>query len=120
MGRSIALALVVVLLAIGAPQKPFADGSSSVAAFSIGTDHGLKFLGEASVGGKGACHLAVDASQSAHVSDHDDAAVLRQALDRRVPVDDAEGDRSADGHAAPPAPRRADVRSCTMSTTART
>jgi 6-phosphogluconolactonase len=51
-----------VLLAVGAPKEPYADGSSSVAAFSIAADHGLKFLGDASVGGKGACHLAVDAT----------------------------------------------------------
>lgn len=49
-----------VLLAVGAPNQPFADGTSSVAAFAIGPDHGLKFLGEASTGGRGACHLAVD------------------------------------------------------------
>lgn len=51
-----------VLYACGAPAVPFADGSSSVAAFSISQDHGLKFLGEASTGGKGACHVAVDAT----------------------------------------------------------
>lgn len=51
-----------VLLAIGAPNTPFADGTSSVAAFSIAADHHLGFLGEASVGGRGACHLAVDSS----------------------------------------------------------
>ena len=48
-----------VLLAIGAPNTPFADGGDSVAAFAIAADHSLKFLGEASTGGKGACHLAV-------------------------------------------------------------
>lgn len=51
-----------VLYACGAPVTPFADGSSSVAAFGIGRDHGLKFLGEASTGGKYACHVAVDAT----------------------------------------------------------
>jgi 6-phosphogluconolactonase len=51
-----------VLYACGAPATPFADGSSSVAAFTISQDHGLKFLGEASSGGKGACHVAVDAT----------------------------------------------------------
>lgn len=51
-----------VVYACGAPGTPFADGSSSVAAFSIGQDHDLKFLGEASSGGKGACHVAVDAT----------------------------------------------------------
>lgn len=48
------------LLAVGAPKEPSADGTSSVAAFAIDQDHGLKFLGELSAGGKGACHLAVD------------------------------------------------------------
>jgi len=48
-----------VLLAIGEPAKPFLDGSGSVAAFSISKDHRLTFLGEASSGGKGTCHLAV-------------------------------------------------------------
>lgn len=51
-----------VLYACGAPATPFADGSSSVAAFAISPDHGLKFLAEASSGGKGACHVAVDAT----------------------------------------------------------
>lgn len=51
-----------VLYAVGSPNKPFADGTSSVAAFSIAADRSLKFLGETSSGGKGACHLAVDAT----------------------------------------------------------
>ncbi|MBC8127754.1 MAG: lactonase family protein [Gloeobacteraceae cyanobacterium ES-bin-144] len=51
-----------VLLAVGAPKVPLADGSSTVAAFEIGSDHVLTFLGEASTGGKGACHLAVDST----------------------------------------------------------
>lgn len=51
-----------VLYACGQPGQGFADGSSSVAAFEIGKDHGLKFLGESSAGGKGACHVAVDAT----------------------------------------------------------
>jgi len=51
-----------ILYACGQPNQPFADGTNSVAAFSIGADHGLKFLGEASAGGKGACHVAVDAT----------------------------------------------------------
>lgn len=53
-----------VLYACGAPIKDFGDGTNSVAAFSIGGDHALKFLGEASSGGKGACHVAVDATGS--------------------------------------------------------
>jgi 6-phosphogluconolactonase len=51
-----------VLYACGMPKTPFPDESGSVAAFSIGADQGLKFLGEASSGGKGACHVAVDAT----------------------------------------------------------
>ena len=51
-----------LLYACGAPTQPFPDGSSSVAAFAIGENHGLKFLGESSAGGKGACHVAVDAT----------------------------------------------------------
>ena len=51
-----------VLLSIGAPKSPFPDGSSSVAAFAIGPDFSLTFLGEASAGGKGGCHLAIDAT----------------------------------------------------------
>jgi 6-phosphogluconolactonase len=49
-----------VLLSVGAPKKPFADGTGSVAAFAIADDHSLKFLGEASIGSRGGCHLAVD------------------------------------------------------------
>lgn len=51
-----------LLYACGAPKTRFPDGSSSVAAFAIGENHELKFLGEASAAGKGACHVAVDAT----------------------------------------------------------
>ncbi|MGL4400002.1 MAG: lactonase family protein [Luteolibacter sp.] len=51
-----------VLYAAGMPNKPFPEESASVAAFAIGADSGLKFLGEAPSGGKGACHVAVDPS----------------------------------------------------------
>jgi 6-phosphogluconolactonase len=51
-----------ILYACGSPKDSFPDGSGSVAAFAIDLRHGLKFLGEASSGGKGACHLAVDAT----------------------------------------------------------
>ncbi len=50
-----------VLYASGKPNKP-SGGSGSVAAFAIGSDHGLTFLGEASSGGENACHVAVDAT----------------------------------------------------------
>jgi 6-phosphogluconolactonase len=53
-----------ILYACGKPNTPFADGMNSVAAFSIGSDQALKLLGEASVGGKGPCHVAVDATGS--------------------------------------------------------
>lgn len=51
-----------VLYACGQPNKELPGGVNSVAAFAIGSDRSLKFLGEASVGGKGACHVAVDAT----------------------------------------------------------
>jgi 6-phosphogluconolactonase len=64
-----------ILYACGQPDKPFADGTDSVAAFSIGADHGLKFLGEASAGGKGACHVAVDATgRTAAVANYGDGS----------------------------------------------
>jgi 6-phosphogluconolactonase len=49
-----------ILYACGQPAKPFPDSSHSVAAFGIGTDQSLTFIGETSSGGKGACHVAVD------------------------------------------------------------
>ena len=71
-----------VLLAIGAPKQPFADGSSSVAAFGIGGDFSLKFLGEATSGGKGACHLAVDATgQTVAVANYSDGKISTIRLD---------------------------------------
>lgn len=51
-----------ILYACGQPNAPFPDGSASVAGFRIGPGHQLSFLGEASAGGKGACHLTVDAT----------------------------------------------------------
>lgn len=51
-----------ILYSCGMPKTPTADGFNSVAAFAIGEDHSLKFLGEASAGGKGSCHVAVDGS----------------------------------------------------------
>lgn len=51
-----------VIYACGQPATPFKDGMNSVAAFAIGDENALKFLGEASSGGKGACHVAVDAT----------------------------------------------------------
>jgi len=53
-----------LLYSIGAPATAYADESSSVAAFRIVGDGGLQFLKEMSTGGKGACHLALDATGS--------------------------------------------------------
>lgn len=51
-----------LLYACGQPKQEFPDKSNSVAAFAIGEGNQLKFLGEASVGGRGACHVAIDAT----------------------------------------------------------
>jgi 6-phosphogluconolactonase len=53
-----------IVYSIGQPKVALADGFHSVAAFNIGEDLKLEFLGEASAGGKGACHLEVDATGS--------------------------------------------------------
>ena len=78
-----------VLLAVGAPNQPFADGSSSVAAFSIAADHSLKFLGESSTGGKGACHLAVDSTGgTVAVANYGDGRISTIRLDEQgVPAE---------------------------------
>lgn len=71
-----------ILYACGAPTKPFADGSNSVAAFAMGTDHALKFLGEASAGGKGSCHVAVDATgRTVAVANYGDGSLATVKLD---------------------------------------
>lgn len=73
-----------ILYTIGAPNKPFADGTSSVAAFAIGGDLSLTFLGEASSGGKGACHLAVDpAGGTLAVANYGDGRIATLRLDER-------------------------------------
>lgn len=73
-----------VLLAIGSPQQPFADGSSAVIAFAIGEDHSLRMLGEASTGGRGACHLAIDASgRTVAVANYADGIISTLRLDER-------------------------------------
>lgn len=51
-----------VLFAVGQPKTASPDGSGSVAAFQVIEDRPLEFIGEASSGGKGPCHLAVDAT----------------------------------------------------------
>lgn len=71
-----------ILYATGAPKKPFADGSSSVAAFAIGEDYRLKFLGDTSVGGKGACHVAVDANgRTVAIANYGDGSFSTVRLD---------------------------------------
>ena len=77
-----------VLLAIGEPTQPFGDHTSSVAAFAIGDAHALKFLGEASTGGKGACHLAVDPTGgTVAVANYNDGRISTLTLDARgVPL----------------------------------
>ncbi len=73
-----------VLLAVGKPSTPFDDGSDSVAAFSIGEDHSLRFLGEASSGGRGACHLAVDATaRIVAVANYGDGRIAQVSLNRQ-------------------------------------
>jgi 6-phosphogluconolactonase len=70
-----------ILYACGQPTKDFGDGTNSVAAFTIGEDHALKFLGESSVGGKGACHVAVDATgRTAAVANYGDGSFSTIAL----------------------------------------
>lgn len=51
-----------ILYTCGQPTVDYQDGSDSVAAFAIGGEHALKLLGESSSNGKGACHVAVDAT----------------------------------------------------------
>jgi len=71
-----------VLLSIGAPKTPFPDGTSSVAAFAIGKDFSLTFLGEASAAGKGACHLAIDATgKTVAVANYGDGKISTIRLD---------------------------------------
>jgi len=51
-----------VLYACGAPSQPLPGDSSVVAAFAIDAENHLRFIGESSAGGKGACHVTVDAT----------------------------------------------------------
>lgn len=71
-----------VLYACGSPKQPFPDASGSVAAFAIDESHGLKFLGESSTGGKGACHLAVDSTgRTVAVANYGDGSLATIRLD---------------------------------------
>lgn len=70
-----------ILYACGIPNQEFPDNTSSVAAFSIGENQSLVFLGEASGGGKNACHLAVDASgRTVAVANYDDGRIATVRL----------------------------------------
>ncbi len=71
-----------ILYSVGAPNTAFADRSGSLAGFAIGEDHGLSFLGEASCGGRGPCHLQVDGSgKFLAVANYGDGSVATVALD---------------------------------------
>jgi 6-phosphogluconolactonase len=71
-----------LLYACGIPNNLFPDESGSVAAFNIGGDHGLKFLGEASSGGKGTCHLAIDATgKTVAIANYGDGSLSTVKLD---------------------------------------
>ena len=73
-----------ILYACGQPNKPFADGTDSVAAFTIGADHALKFLGEATAGGKGACHVAVDSTgRTVALANYNDGSISTVRLDEK-------------------------------------
>lgn len=51
-----------LLYAVGSPNTPFEDKSGAVAAFKILEGNKLEFIGEASCGGRGPCHLAIDST----------------------------------------------------------
>jgi 6-phosphogluconolactonase len=71
-----------VLYAVGSPNTPFEDKSGAVAAFAIGSDHKLTFLGEASSSGKGACHVAVDATgKTVAIANYGDGTASTLKLD---------------------------------------
>lgn len=71
-----------VLYACGRPKEAYKDGSGSVAAFFIGKDCALEFLGDASVGGKNACHIAVDATgRTVATANYGDGSISTLRLD---------------------------------------
>lgn len=67
------------------PEKPVllaVGGENKVASFAIGVDHSLTFLGDADSGGKGPCHLAVDASgRTVAVANYGDGSLATLRLD---------------------------------------
>lgn len=71
-----------LLYSIGSANQAFAEGNGSVAAFAIGDGHSLKFLGEAFCGGRGPCHLAVDATgKTLAVANYGDGSIVTIPLD---------------------------------------
>ncbi len=72
-----------VLYAVGEPKTAFADGTASIAAFHRVDDRPLEFIGEASTGGKGACHLAIDATGSTvAIANYSDGIIATVRLDQ--------------------------------------
>lgn len=67
------------------PEKPVlhcVGGGNTVASFSIAEDHSLTLLGSASSGGKGPCHLAIDASgRTLAVANYGDGSFATIRLD---------------------------------------
>lgn len=67
------------------PEKPILysiGGDNTVAVFAIGDDHSLTLIGKADCGGKGPCHLALDASgRTLAVANYGDGSVVTIRLD---------------------------------------
>ncbi len=67
------------------PEKPVlfsVGGGDTVASFSIAEDHSLTLLGSASSGGKGPCHLTIDASgRTLAVANYGDGSFATIRLD---------------------------------------
>lgn len=65
-----------IVYSCGVSKTPFPDRTSSIAAFTIGKDGALTFLGEASGGGQNACHVAVDATgRTAAIANYGDGNI---------------------------------------------
>jgi 6-phosphogluconolactonase len=77
-----------ILYVCGQPNLPFELVTDSVAAFAIGADKSLKFLGEAPSGGEDACHIAVDATgKTIAVANYGDGSLATVNLDENgVPL----------------------------------
>lgn len=72
-----------ILFAVGQPKTAYPDGSGSVAAFDLIEDRPLEFIGEASVGGKGACHLAIDSTgNTVAIANYGDGTISTVKLDK--------------------------------------